>query len=144
MENHTIILNSKLERRGTSSSSSSSWSEKFHFPSFAGIRSRASASSSRDLNTRSKFFGSRPQSPAPLAIRESTRHELSPASPRPSRAGKRNSAMSTKGSSDYKRYSGTVNHYGRHSNDWLFGGFSLRDTVRDGVEKLLHSDEKES
>ncbi|KAI9043852.1 uncharacterized protein KD926_002743 [Aspergillus affinis] len=37
---------------------------------------------------------------------------------------------------DYRRYSGTVNHYGRHSNDWLFGGFSLRDTVRDGVEKL--------
>lgn len=37
---------------------------------------------------------------------------------------------------DYRRYSGTVNHYGRHSNDWLFGGFSLRDTVRDGVDKL--------
>lgn len=37
---------------------------------------------------------------------------------------------------DYRRYSGTVNHYGRHSNDWLFGGFSLRDTVRDGVGKL--------
>ncbi|PYI08499.1 hypothetical protein BO78DRAFT_310604 [Aspergillus sclerotiicarbonarius CBS 121057] len=39
---------------------------------------------------------------------------------------------------DYRRYSGTVNHYGRHSNDWLFGGFSLRDTVRDGVDRLRH------
>ncbi|PWY71708.1 hypothetical protein BO70DRAFT_121344 [Aspergillus heteromorphus CBS 117.55] len=39
---------------------------------------------------------------------------------------------------DYRRYSGTVNHYGRHSNDWLFGGFSLRDTVRGGVDRLRH------
>lgn len=39
-------------------------------------------------------------------------------------------------SDDYRRYAGTVNHYGRHSNDWLFGGFSLRDTVKDGVDKL--------
>ncbi|KAJ9363914.1 hypothetical protein C8Q69DRAFT_507627 [Paecilomyces variotii] len=144
MDNRTIVPNSKLERRETSSSSSSSWSEKFHFPSLAGLRSRTSANSSRDLNTRSKFFGSRSQSPAPLAIRESTFYEGSPASPHRSRAGKRNSAMSTRGSSDYKRYSGTVNHYGRHSNDWLFGGFSLRDTVRDGVEKLLHNHDKES
>ncbi|PLB55885.1 hypothetical protein P170DRAFT_433358 [Aspergillus steynii IBT 23096] len=43
---------------------------------------------------------------------------------------------------DYRRYSGTVNHYGRHSNDWLFGGFSLRDTVRDGVEKLREFGDK--
>lgn len=41
-------------------------------------------------------------------------------------------------SDDYRRYNGTVNHYGRHSNDWLFGGFSLRDTVRDGVDRLRH------
>jgi hypothetical protein len=27
---------------------------------------------------------------------------------------------------------------GRHSNDWLFGGFSITDTVRD----LLHRDEE--
>lgn len=39
---------------------------------------------------------------------------------------------------DYRRYNGTVNHYGRHSNDWLFGGFSLRDTVRGGVDRLRH------
>ena len=45
---------------------------------------------------------------------------------------------SNRASTDYRRYNGTVNHYGRHSNDWLFGGFSLRDTVRDGVDKLRH------
>ncbi|KAA8644062.1 uncharacterized protein ATNIH1004_008259 [Aspergillus tanneri] len=43
---------------------------------------------------------------------------------------------------DYRRYSGTVNHYGRHSNDWLFGGFSLRDTVRDRVDRLRGHGEK--
>jgi hypothetical protein len=49
----------------------------------------------------------------------------------------------TRNSGDYKRYSGTVNHYGRHSNDWLFGGFSVRETVRDGLDKL-RSHDKES
>lgn len=44
---------------------------------------------------------------------------------------------------DYRRYSGTVNHYGRHSNDWLFGGFSVRDSVRDGIDQLFHHKEKE-
>ncbi|MCJ1244498.1 hypothetical protein MMC30_001696 [Trapelia coarctata] len=29
-----------------------------------------------------------------------------------------------------KRHSGTVMQCGRHSNDWLFGGFSFTDTVR--------------
>jgi hypothetical protein len=44
---------------------------------------------------------------------------------------------------DYRRYSGTVNHYGRHSNDWLFGGFSVRDSVRDGIDRFFHHEEKE-
>jgi hypothetical protein len=47
-------------------------------------------------------------------------------------------------SSSHKRYSGTLNHYGRHSNDWLFNGFSVRDTLRDGIEKLKGSSEKDS
>lgn len=48
-------------------------------------------------------------------------------------------------SNSYKRYSGTINHYGRHSNDWLFGGFSVRDTLRDGIEKLKgHNSERDS
>jgi hypothetical protein len=51
------------------------------------------------------------------------------------------SSQSRKSSDDYRRYSGTVNHYGRHSNDWLFGGFSLRDTVREGVDRLRHGKE---
>lgn len=56
---------------------------------------------------------------------------------------KRASTPTRKNSDDYKRYSGTVNHYGRHSNDWLFGGFSVRDTVRDSLDKL-RSQDKES
>lgn len=47
-------------------------------------------------------------------------------------------------SDSYKRYSGTINHYGRHSNDWLFGGFSVRDTLRDGIEKLKGHSERDS
>ncbi|KAE8557494.1 hypothetical protein TMatcc_004948 [Talaromyces marneffei ATCC 18224] len=47
-------------------------------------------------------------------------------------------------SDSYKRYSGTINHYGRHSNDWLFGGFSVRDTLRDGIEKLKGHNERDS
>jgi hypothetical protein len=48
-------------------------------------------------------------------------------------------------SGDYKRYSGTVNHYGRHSNDWLFGGFSVRETVRGvrgSLDKLRNQDKE--
>jgi hypothetical protein len=51
------------------------------------------------------------------------------------------SSYPRKSGEDYRRYSGTVNHYGRHSNDWLFGGFSLRDTVREGVDRLRHGKE---
>ncbi|KAJ5595249.1 uncharacterized protein N7459_001457 [Penicillium hispanicum] len=47
-----------------------------------------------------------------------------------------------KNSDDYRRYSGTINHCGRHSNDWLFGGFSVRDTVREGIEKLRNHDKE--
>jgi hypothetical protein len=36
---------------------------------------------------------------------------------------------SSRKSGDYKRLSGTVNHCGRHGNDWLFGGFSVRESV---------------
>ncbi|KAI1926948.1 hypothetical protein LOZ64_000080 [Ophidiomyces ophidiicola] len=32
--------------------------------------------------------------------------------------------------SDHRRLSNTVNYCGRHSNDWLFSGFSIRDSVR--------------
>jgi hypothetical protein len=49
---------------------------------------------------------------------------------------------SRKSSDDYRRLNGTVSHKGRHSNDWLFGGFSLRDTVRGGVDRLRQRDER--
>jgi hypothetical protein len=61
----------------------------------------------------------------------------SPQSPKPDFATKQGATSVRK---DYRRYTGTVNHYGRHSNDWLFGGFSVRETVREGIEKLRGSD----
>ncbi|KAL1986177.1 hypothetical protein VTN96DRAFT_6829 [Rasamsonia emersonii] len=82
-----------------------------------------------------------PRCASPTAM---SRHDSSsPASASRSSAGKRFSGSSRKSSSDYKRYSGTLNHYGRHSNDWLFGGFSVRNTVREGIDRLLHHDGKE-
>lgn len=58
------------------------------------------------------------------------------------RSPKPESNTKRKDSGAYRRYSGTVNHCGRHSNDWLFGGFSVRETVRGSIEKLRHSDKE--
>jgi hypothetical protein len=66
----------------------------------------------------------------------------SPQSPKQEYITKRGSTPTRKSSDDYRRYSGTVNHCGRHSNDWLFGGFSVRETVRDGIEKFRHHDKE--
>lgn len=66
----------------------------------------------------------------------------SPQSPKQEYITKRASTPTRKSSDDYRRYSGTVNHCGRHSNDWLFGGFSVRETVRDGIEKFRHHDKE--
>ncbi|WEW57101.1 hypothetical protein PRK78_002561 [Emydomyces testavorans] len=52
------------------------------------------------------------------------------------------STSSSSSSSDYKRLSGTVNYCGRHANDWLFGGFSVRESVR-GLLREDHEDERE-
>ncbi|GFF49020.1 hypothetical protein IFM62136_01166 [Aspergillus lentulus] len=80
------------------------------------------------------------QSTSPTAM-----SPIEPTSPTSAGLQKRDSAsyssQSRKSGEDYRRYSGTVNHYGRHSNDWLFGGFSLRDTVREGVDRLRHGKE---
>ncbi|OJJ47266.1 hypothetical protein ASPZODRAFT_1932937 [Penicilliopsis zonata CBS 506.65] len=63
----------------------------------------------------------------------------SPTSPqRPALGPNKRDTTHRRNADDWRRYSGTVQHCGRHSNDWLFGGFSLRDTVRDGVDKLRH------
>ncbi|KAG2413544.1 hypothetical protein HFD88_002733 [Aspergillus terreus] len=45
-------------------------------------------------------------------------------------------------SDDRRRRQGTITDCGRHSNEWLFGGFSFRDTVRDGVDRLRHQRQK--
>lgn len=66
--------------------------------------------------------------------------ESSPRSPKGEFETKRASTPTRKNSGDHKRYSGTINHYGRHSNDWLFGGFSVRETVRDSFDKLRHKE----
>lgn len=65
----------------------------------------------------------------------------SPRSPQPE-SFKRASTPTRRHSDDYRRYTGTVNHCGRHSNDWLFGGFSVRDTIRDSFGKLRHADKE--
>lgn len=72
-------------------------------------------------------------------------NKSSPRSPKSEFAAKRVGTPTRKNSDDYRRFSGTVNQVGRHSNDWLFGGISVRDTVRDSFEKLRHQDQdKES
>lgn len=107
---------------------------------------------SKERNNHSK--ASPPSGPAleTRMPRSNSPTEMSPtssiASPRPSFSHSRMPSdgtigvTSTRSRSDkHKRYSGTLNHYGRHSNDWLFGGFSVRDTFRDGIDKLRgHSD----
>lgn len=68
-----------------------------------------------------------------------SRRSASPeGSPRPSSR----SSHTRRTSGDHRRYRGTISHCGRHSNDWLFGGFSFRDTVRDGVDRLRQQREK--
>ncbi|PGH01409.1 hypothetical protein AJ80_09009 [Polytolypa hystricis UAMH7299] len=94
---------------------------------------------------------SRSKSPAPIntAITSATlphphthagQHTLSPtamsptsplSSSLPASGGKRNSMPppQRKSSSHHKRLSATVNYYGRHGNDWLFNGFSVRESM---------------
>ncbi|DAA75479.1 TPA_exp: Uncharacterized protein A8136_1553 [Trichophyton benhamiae CBS 112371] len=90
---------------------------------------------------------SRPKSPAPAPIDTSTSHHLthggqqttspthmvSPELNTPDSAAdecqkkKRHSRKSS--SSNHKRRSSTMTQVGRHGNDWLFNGFSVRDHV---------------
>lgn len=109
----------------------------------------------------SRLFRSGSKSPTPIDIPKSHKRRsyfdqhhrshspdqmspeaTSPRSPKQEYTTKRASTPARKNSDDYRRYSGTVNHYGRHSNDWLFGGFSVRGTVRDGIEKFRHHDKE--
>ncbi|CAI7629373.1 unnamed protein product [Penicillium bialowiezense] len=90
-------------------------------------------------NPEASYF---PQSYTPASPTDMSPTLSSPQSPKSDFEVKRASTPTRKTSGDYKRYSGTVNHCGRHSNDWLFGGFSVRESVRDGLEKLRHSDKE--
>lgn len=128
--------------------------------------------SSLETSSKRKLFRSRSRSPAAMAPNDSKHNRRaesppstidslnprrtnsqgamsltveSPTDPTRPALGKRvsDSTSSRKASNDHKRYSGTINHYGRHSNDWLFGGFSVRDTLRDGIDKLRNHDDKE-
>ncbi|KAK2733424.1 hypothetical protein FQN57_002120 [Myotisia sp. PD_48] len=65
---------------------------------------------------------------------------MSPTSPtEPSKKKRHSSSSTSRKSSDHKRRSSTLSHYGRHGNDWLFGGYS----VRDHVSKLWKDDQSE-
>ncbi|KAL1995903.1 hypothetical protein VTN49DRAFT_769 [Thermomyces lanuginosus] len=65
----------------------------------------------------------------------------SPSSPRSFNSGNEPfSPSSPKSNNDYKRYNGTLNHYGRHANSWLFNDFSIREAVREGLERLRSND----
>ncbi|KAJ5460352.1 uncharacterized protein N7458_001904 [Penicillium daleae] len=102
----------------------------------------------------SKLFRPGSKSPTPIEIPKQHKRQSSatpgpnvspgyfPQSPKQEYITKRASTPTRKSSDDYRRYSGTVNHCGRHSNDWLFGGFSVRETVRDGIEKFRHHDKE--
>ncbi|KAJ5267528.1 hypothetical protein N7478_010336 [Penicillium angulare] len=93
-------------------------------------------------NPDAAYFGQEHSSTSPVKMSPEPSSPTSPTSPQSPKPdfGKRPPTPTRKNSDDYRRYSGTVNHYGRHSNDWLFGGFSVRDTVRDGIDKLRHHD----
>ncbi|GLI78414.1 hypothetical protein PoHVEF18_006729 [Penicillium ochrochloron] len=128
-------LASKLFRSGSKSPT------PIDIPKSHKRQSSASVSNPRDIPRSapgSSYFDQHHRSHSPDQM---SPEATSPQSPKQEYA-KRASTPTRKNSDDYRRYSGTVNHYGRHSNDWLFGGFSVRGTVRDGIEKLRHHDKE--
>lgn len=137
----TITSNSSQSQSSRGSKSS----QKQSLPSTTErIRSRSSSPfpdipidcllhSSRDTSSRTMHTSRRTESPVHMSPRSSISPDRSVY-----RKKQTHARHSRRSSDDYRRYNGTVNHYGRHSNDWLFGGFSLRDTVRDGVDRLRH------
>ncbi|KAJ6028133.1 hypothetical protein N7540_003709 [Penicillium herquei] len=103
-------------------------------------KTRQSTTDTHDIprsNPDDSYFDQHSGSTSPVRM---SPEPSSPRSPKPDFEKQTAQAHTRKNSDDYRRYSGTVNHYGRHSNDWLFGGFSVRDTVRDGIDKLRNHD----
>ncbi|KAK3079145.1 hypothetical protein LTS18_005623 [Coniosporium uncinatum] len=85
--------------------------------------------------SRGRIARDRSRSPRPaLQTQQSTRPAASPIQPNsiqtdaPEKA-KRVSSMGSSGS-DFEKFS-----YGRHSNDWLFNGFSVRDTFKGVLDR---------
>jgi hypothetical protein len=64
-------------------------------------------------------------SPRTNTTRTSSDPAVSPTSPTYPTSPSRPSAFKRA-----RKTSGTTSHYGRHSNDWLFGGISVRETVK--------------
>ncbi|KAL2863693.1 uncharacterized protein BJX67DRAFT_384391 [Aspergillus lucknowensis] len=99
-------------------------------------RQSSSSSQSRDIPpTNHSYFDQNYRSTSPVQISPDA------SSPRFSKPEsiKRVSNPTRKSSDDYRRYSGTVNHCGRHSNDWLFGGLRYRDSGADIAYTLSKS-----
>ncbi|KAJ5679260.1 hypothetical protein N7462_007504 [Penicillium macrosclerotiorum] len=133
------LLTSKTFRSGSSNSPIS-----IDTPQIQARQRAVTVSHARDIPRsvpQHSYFDQPQQSTSPV---EMSPTPSSPSSPRSLKQEdfpiKRVSAPTRKNSDDYRRYSGTINHFGRHSNDWLFGGFSVRDTVRDSFEKFRHHD----
>ncbi|EAL93689.2 hypothetical protein KXW98_008836 [Aspergillus fumigatus] len=158
----TTVSSSDSSQSGNATDSPHQSSHRLSFPSGARLfrsrsKSRATIGAELPVNrtrrsTSDSYGGtiprSIPTSTDNIPRRSTSPTAMSPIEPtNPSSPGlqKRHSgsysSQSRKSGDDYRRYSGTVNHYGRHSNDWLFGGFSLRDTVREGVDRLRHGKE---
>ncbi|KAG5302537.1 hypothetical protein I7I50_03119 [Histoplasma capsulatum G186AR] len=95
--------------------------------------------SSTTTTTSTTHSGQRTTSPAPFVASPTTITTTTPTTPTQSHVMRKRHSnplghpkrKSSGGSSlsDNRRLSGTVNHCGRHANDWLFGGFSVRESV---------------
>ncbi len=84
-----------------------------------------------------KFAGS-PSPPPSHPARTGSEPMMSPTSPNYPASPSRPSTFKKT-----RKTSGTTSHCGRHSNDWLFGGISVRETVK-GMWKDNDSAEKYS
>ena len=71
-----------------------------------------------------KPTGSTPAPPPNHPLRMKSEPAASPTSPAHPTSPSRPTLKRT------RKTSGTTSHYGRHSNDWLFGGISVRETVK--------------
>lgn len=81
---------------------------------------------------------SSPSSPPSHPVRTGSEPMVSPTSPNYPTSPSRPLTLKRT-----RKTSGTTSHCGRHSNDWLFGGISVRETVK-GILKDTDSTERRS